>query len=127
MKKVCMTAGLSVVLLVVLLYVFFLRSDFIPSQQPEGVMMFVNEETISEDKLTYTIGNSSPENISFGAQFSLDKKIAGIWFKLPVSINTAQDGPDVEYFVAPDEANGFDAHWAPFGPLKEGSYRIVKE
>lgn len=94
------------------------------SQQAGKVAMAI--ESISGSEITVTISNDSGEEFVYGEYYSLQKKIDGSWYTMPVwedNIGFA----DIACILPSGERVTKTYDCSIFGPLKPGEYKLVVE
>ena len=102
------------------------RSYLIPDAIP-GVTFSVEEGSVTPEGMRYTIANDTDEELSFGAEYRLEKRGLLGWRQLwenflPAGWNA------VGYFVSPRAAGTEDFSWTVrYGELSPGVYRMVRE
>lgn len=94
----------------------------------KGVTMIIKEGTVSSKGLTVILENNSDKQGLFGEDFSLEKKINGKWYQVPISTDGNYGFNSIGYDLASSDAREWKAHWdSLYGSLEAGEYRIVKE
>lgn len=94
----------------------------------DGVTMNVKEETASSTKLTVVFENKSSSQCIFGEYFSLEKKLNGKWYQVPVAISGNYGFNTIGYKLATGETRELAVDWKwLYGSLDAGEYRIVKD
>ena len=93
-----------------------------------GVAMIVKERVVSSTKITLILENSSKLPILYGEPYSLEKKIDGKWYQVPVLIGGDHFAfDDIGYELPPSHRNEQEVNWDTlYGDLQKGEYRIVK-
>lgn len=92
----------------------------------EGVAMTVKKETVSSTGLTMVYKNNSSSQCTFGEDFSLEKKINGQWYQVPV-VEGNYGFNDVGYELGSGDEREWLVDWDwLYGSLDKGEYRIVK-
>lgn len=93
-----------------------------------GVTMSVQKETLSANGLTVMFQNQSDKTCMYGDKFVLEKKINGLWYQVPVTIDGNYGFNDIGYQVASGQEKQWKVHWKwLYGSLNTGEYRIVKD
>ncbi|EEG78627.1 immunoglobulin-like domain-containing protein [Dethiobacter alkaliphilus] len=93
-----------------------------------GVTMTVDQETVSNTGLTVVFENNTERECIYGEYFSLEKKINGTWYQLPVVVDGNYGFNDIGYPLPPGGSGEFTAKWEwLYGTLEPGNYRIVKD
>ncbi|MGI6707280.1 MAG: immunoglobulin-like domain-containing protein [Clostridia bacterium] len=93
-----------------------------------GVTMTVKQGTVSSTQLTVIIENRSGSDCIFGEFFDLEKKINGVWHKLPVTFDGDYGFNSIGYDLPPEESREWTVDWEwLYGSLEAGEYRIVKD
>lgn len=93
----------------------------------EGVSMSIKKETVSSSKLTLVFKNSSNRQCIYGEEFTLEKKLNGKWYQVPVSIVGDYAFHSIGYNLSPGEMRELPVDWEwLYGNLAPGKYRIVK-
>ena len=95
----------------------------------DGVAMIVKEGTVSPTKLTILFENGSNLQILYDLPFSLEKKIDGKWYQVPVLVDNDHDAfVDIGYELAPSHQRELEVDWGTlYGKIHKGEYRIVKD
>ncbi|GAA0343202.1 hypothetical protein GCM10008967_37050 [Bacillus carboniphilus] len=94
----------------------------------DGVTMFVKDGTISSTGLTVTFENHSNKQCVYGQYFSLEKKINGVWYQVPVALDGDYGFNAIGYDLAPSNMAEWTVDWNwLYGSLDQGEYRIVKD
>lgn len=94
----------------------------------DGVTMNAKDGTVSSTGLTAIFKNDSSSQCIYGDYFSLEKKINGSWYQVPVAIVGNYGFNSIGYDL-PSGKNGelaVDWDWL-YGSLDAGEYRIVKD
>jgi hypothetical protein len=93
----------------------------------DGVNMTVKKGTVSSTKLTLVFKNNSRSQCIYGEDFSLEKKINGEWYQVPVTIKGNYGFNSIGYNLASgdEKEKAMDWGWL-YGNLNRGEYRIVK-
>ena len=95
----------------------------------DGVAMIVKERVVSSTKLTVILENSSYLHILYGDPYSLEKKIDGKWYQVPVLVgDDYYTTSGIGYELAPSHRHEIKINWDMlYGDLHKGDYRIVKD
>lgn len=91
----------------------------------EGIVLTVEEDSVKPTEISYTIKNSSNQDLSYGQDYGLQKEKDGKWYEVipenPVAVT-------LELLWLP--SGNTDTHttgWKDsYGELPAGHYRIVK-
>lgn len=89
-----------------------------------GVSMAV--EHISAGEIIVTITNDSEEEFVYGEYYSLQKKIDGSWYTMPVQADNI-GFPDIANILPAGGSVTKSYDYQIFGPLKPGEYKLVVE
>lgn len=89
-----------------------------------GVSMAV--ERISASEIAVTITNDSEEEFTYGEYYSLQKKIDGNWYTMPVWTDNI-GFPDIANILPPGGSVTKSYDYQIFGPLEPGEYKLVVE
>ncbi len=93
----------------------------------ENVSVEIKEGTLSNRGAAIVITNNSKNNVTFGEDYSIERKILGKWFKMRTKTKDIWFNL-VSYEVAPGEKREFEEIWdAWYGRLGKGKYRLIKE
>lgn len=93
----------------------------------EGVTMTVKDGTASSTSSTVILKNKSSNEFIYGEYFSLEKKINGSWYEVPVVIENYGFN-SIGYNLASGEDSEWTVDWKwLYGSLGAGEYRIVKD
>lgn len=93
----------------------------------DNVTMTIDKETVSPSKLTVIFKNTTTKQCIYGDDFSLEKKINGKWYEVPVVISGNYGFNSIGYNLAAGETAEFEVDWKwLYGSLNKGEYRIVK-
>lgn len=94
----------------------------------DGVAMTVKEGTVSPTGLTLQFKSKSNSDCIYGDYFSLEKKISGAWYQVPVPIEGDYGFNSIGYSLASNGESEWAANWEwLYGSLDTGEYRIVKD
>ena len=95
----------------------------------DGVVMIVKERVVSSKKLTVILENSSNLPILYGDPYSLEKKIDGKWYQVPVIVGDDYYTTEgIGYELAPSHRHELEINWNMlYADLHKGEYRIVKD
>ncbi len=93
----------------------------------DDVIMTVKEDTASPTSLTVIFKNNSGSECIYGEFFTLERRVKGNWYQVPVTIEGNYGFDDIGYPLA----SGQDSEWAVewdwlYGHLDAGEYRIIK-
>lgn len=92
------------------------------------VAMTAKEGTVSPTGLTLQFENKSNSECIYGSYFSLEKKISGAWYKVPVSIEGDYGFDSIGYSLSSHGESEWATNWEwLYGNLDTGEYRIVKD
>lgn len=93
----------------------------------DGVMMIVKKGTVTSSGLTVLFENNSGKQCTYGEYFSLEKKIEGRWYQVPVAIEGEYAFNDIGYSLDSSKVSEWAVDWNwLYGSLVTGEYRIVK-
>jgi len=93
----------------------------------DGVTMEIQEGTVSATGLTLLFTNETDKEGIYGDPFTLEKKIDGSWFEIPVILEEYGFN-DIGYNLPPNGESEWEVDWEwLYGPLDSGEYRIMKE
>ncbi|WPK11202.1 immunoglobulin-like domain-containing protein [Lysinibacillus louembei] len=94
----------------------------------DGVTMIAKEGAVSATGLTVILENNSDKEITYGADFLLEKKIKGKWYQVPFAIGGNHAFTDIGYSLASFNVREVEIDWGwLYGSLDHGEYRIAKE
>ena len=95
----------------------------------DGVAMILKERIVSSTSLIVILENSSNYPIFYGDPYSLEKKIDGKWYKVPVFVSDDHFAfTDIGYELNPSHRHELEINWDMlYEDLHKGQYRIVKE
>ncbi|MDQ0160448.1 immunoglobulin-like domain-containing protein [Alkalibacillus salilacus] len=94
----------------------------------DGVSMSVKEGTASPAGLTVILKNNSEKQCVYGEYFSLEKKVNGKWYQVPVAIDGNYGFNDIGYDLDSSAISEWTVDWEwLYGSLDTGDYRIVKD
>lgn len=92
------------------------------------VTMTIKQGTVSATKLTVIIENPSSSDCIFGEFFDLEKKINGMWYKVPVTIDGDYGFNSIGYDLPSGDTREWTVDWKwLYGSLEPGEYRIIKD
>ena len=120
-KRLLVAAGVLLALLFALT-----RSCLMPDAIP-GVTFTVEAGSVTAEGMRYTITNDTDGELTFGAEYRLERKGLLGWRHLWENFLPA--GWDaVGYFVSPRGTSTEDFSWTGrYGELSPGTYRMVRE
>lgn len=94
----------------------------------DGVSMAVKEGKVSSTGMTVTLENHSEKHCVYGEDFSLEKKVKGSWYQVPIIYKDNYGFTAIGYDLAPSDRKEWSASWDwLYGSLPAGEYRMVKE
>ncbi len=94
----------------------------------DGVSMAAKECTTLSTGLTLVFTNKSESKCIYGEYFTLEKKIGGSWYQVPVAIDGEYGFNSIGYNLEPDGESEWISDWEwLYGSLEPGEYRIVKD
>jgi hypothetical protein len=103
-------------------------TDYTTVNNLEGVMMTVQEETVSPTGLTVILENNSDQQCIYGEHYVLEKKVNQGWYQVPVVVEGDYGFVDIGYDLPPGAEEAWDVDWEwLYGSLETGEYRIVKD
>ena len=119
-KRLLIAAGVLLALLFIAT-----RSYLIPDTIP-GVTFSVEEGSVTPEWMRYTIANDTDEELTYGAEYRLEKRGLLGWRQLWENFLPA--GWDaVGYFVSPHGTSTEGFSWTGrYGELSPGTYRMVR-
>lgn len=85
------------------------------------VSMAVEEGSLTESGLTLLITNATAREMTYGMEFSLERKRGDAWYAMDEDDRAFAD---LAAILAPGETNRFSVTWE--GTLPAGEYRVVK-
>ncbi|MCK9857469.1 immunoglobulin-like domain-containing protein [Paenibacillus sp. ATY16] len=93
-----------------------------------GVTMIIKKGTVNSTGLTVVFENNSGKQCTYGEFFSLEKKIEGRWYHVPVTIDGNYAFNDIGYGFGSSNVSEWTVDWKwLYGKLVTGEYRIVKD
>jgi hypothetical protein len=93
----------------------------------EGVSMSIKRETVSSSKLALVFKNNSSRQCLYGEEFTLEKKLNGKWYQVPIPYVGDYAFPTIGYNLSSGETKELLVDWEwLYGNLAPGKYRIVK-
>jgi hypothetical protein len=92
----------------------------------EGVILEINEGTVSNTGLDLIIKNMSPNDYTFGLPFTIENQINGEWCQLPY-IDENFAWPNIGSTLEANSTTETEVDWTLYyGELSPGNYRITK-
>lgn len=96
--------------------------------QLENMNMTIKKGTVSKTGLTVVFQNHSDKDYLYGEFFSLEKKIDGEWYEVPVIFEGEYGFNTIGYDLAANSEQEWSIEWDwLYGPLDVGEYRIIKD
>lgn len=93
----------------------------------DSVTMNTIPGTVTPTGLTVTIDNRSNKRLLYGQYFSVEKKIDGYWYEVPI-LEDAYSFIDRGHNVKAQKSVEWEVDWEGYyGILDSGEYRILKE
>lgn len=93
----------------------------------DDVIMTAKQGSIQKTGLTLLLENQSKSNIIYGDDFTLEQKVDGIWYEVPITLDGDYGFHDIAYEVLSKEIREFKIEWGwLYGVLEPGEYRITK-
>lgn len=93
-----------------------------------GVTMSIKKEAVTANGLTVVFKNSSDKMGMYGSTFSLEKKVNGKWYQVPVVFKGNYVFTDIGYKADYGKDREWKVEWKwLYGSLNAGEYRIVKD
>lgn len=91
----------------------------------EGVILTVEETSVSPAEIAYVIDNQSGVDLSYGQDYSLQMEKDGKWYQIIPKRDVAVT---LELLWAPaGSQNSHTVNWqSSYGKLQKGHYRIIK-
>ena len=120
-KRLLIAAGVLLALL------FAATRSYLAPDAIPGVTFSVEEGSVTAEGMRYTITNDTDGELTFGAEYRLERKGLLGWRHLWENFLPA--GWDaVGYFVSPRGTSTEDFSWTGrYGELSPGTYRMVRE
>jgi hypothetical protein len=130
LKRRIIIIMVSVIALFSFAYIFS-RSNASNINNYNGVSMTLDDSKLSDTGLTIIIRNETDEELTFGEDFYLEKKIFGSWYKVlykPSMIFQPVGWNSVGLIVKKQSTQTFEINWEwLYGNLRRGKYRIIKK
>ena len=101
---------------------FYEKAGDMPSEKNNISLSFVSLE---DNIVTVSIKNDSRSDFLYGEYFSLQKKIDGEWYILPMKDDCAYVA--IGLWLPAGETSEEICNLTPYGTLEKGTYRIEKE
>lgn len=93
----------------------------------EGVSMSIKRETVTSSKLALVFKNNSNRQCLYGEEFTLEKRLKGEWYQVPIPYVGDYAFPTIGYNLSSGETKELLVDWEwLYGNLVPGEYRIVK-
>lgn len=108
-----------------------MRTNFTEYNNYDGVTMTLDDSNLSETGISLVVKNEIDKELTFGEDYTLEKKILGQWYRVmhkPSMIFKSVGWDAIGYPVSQKSERTFEINWEwLYGNLKEGNYRIVKK
>ena len=102
---------------------FYQKVGDFPGEKNNISLSFVSFE---DNIVTVSLKNDSGADFFYGEYFSLQKKIDGEWYVLPMKM-TNWGYTDIGLYLPAGESSEEICNLMPYGTLEKGTYRIEKE
>ena len=126
MRKKIIIIGVVIAVLTLSLYI--LDKTSVPRVTTiKNVSITIKKETLTNRSATVVITNKSNKTISFGEEYTIEKKLAGKWIKLETKEKEIWWNL-VGHSIEPNKnyQEMIDWYWM-YGRLSKGKYRLVKK
>lgn len=102
------------------------NQEDIPSSSDGITIHLEKEQYATKDiEINFTFRNESETTFLYGTYFSLEKKISGIWYEVPLKKGMAFS--DIGYYLHPDQTESDTIYLNLFSEkLSPGRYRVIK-
>ncbi|MCM1525020.1 MAG: hypothetical protein NC120_11235 [Ruminococcus sp.] len=87
----------------------------------------LSSENVTAESVTVRLKNNIDQTLAWGAQYSLEKNVDGVWREVKVKDGKEYGWTMEMHTLEGNEETSFDIVYGSFYSLSGGSYRIVKE